>query len=367
MEKLILFGGTFDPIHNGHLRIARFASLNLNADVVFIPAKNPRWKRPEAEVEDRYKMLHLALKSEGTASFYISKFEIESGVSVNYTIDTVRYFKNKYKNREICLLIGADQVSAFDKWQEAEEISNLATIIYVTRPDIVLSNENISKFKMQRLEFDGSGSVSSNKIRNLLSLDTPKEVIDYIEEHELYYMQDLKQRYTEKRLKHAISVANLAYNIAKYNKLDAGTAYIAGLLHDVGKKVGEDEQREIMKYYYKDYLTNLPPSLYHQFVGAYIAKEKLGIKDEGIIDAIMFHATGKAHMSPLAKVVYSADKLDPLRGWNSKRLIKVCYQSYYEGFQTVLGENRKYLLEKGFKIDNPLTESCMKLYLGDFL
>lgn len=367
MEKLVLFGGTFDPVHNGHLRIARFASLKLNADVVFIPAKSPRWKQPNANIYDRHKMLHIALKKEGTGSVYISKYEIESKDEVNYSIDTVKYFVNKFKNRQIVLLIGGDQVESFHKWKDAEKIAELSNIIYVIRPDVKIDNDNVSKFKMERLEYDGSGTISSSKIRNLLELDTPKEVIDYIAEHQLYYFDLLKKYYTEKRLTHAISVANVAYSIAKNNNdiVNAGDAYIAGLLHDIGKNIDKDEQRNIMNTYFKDYSINLPPNLYHQFVGAYIAKMKLGITNQSIIDAIMFHATGKAHMTPLSKIIYSADKVDPLRGYDSKKLIKTCVKNYYEGFNLVLKENKKYLIEKGFNINNPLTEACMKLYLGE--
>lgn len=367
MEKLVLFGGTFDPVHNGHLRIARFASLNLNADVVFIPAKSPRWKTPNADVNDRHRMLHIALKKEGTGSVYISKYEMESKDDINYSIDTVKYFKKKFKNREIVLLIGSDQVESFDKWKDADKIAELATIVYVARPDIKIDNDNISKFNMKRLDYDGSGSISSSKIRSLKELDTPKEVLDYIADHNLYYFNELAKLYSEKRLEHAISVANVAYKIAISNSdvVNPGDAYIAGLLHDIGKNVDSNEQKRIMQTYFKDYLTNLPPNLYHQFVGAYIAKMKLGIDNQAIIDAIMFHATGKAHMTPLSKIIYSADKVDPLRGYNSKKLIKTCIKNYYEGFNLVLQENKKYLLEKGYQINNPLTEACIKLYLGE--
>ena len=64
MESLILYGGTFDPVHNGHLRIARAASLALNADVIFIPNANPPGKKPIACFSDRLEMLKDALKED---------------------------------------------------------------------------------------------------------------------------------------------------------------------------------------------------------------------------------------------------------------------------------------------------------------
>ncbi|MCQ2792483.1 MAG: nicotinate (nicotinamide) nucleotide adenylyltransferase [Bacilli bacterium] len=366
MEKVILFGGTFDPVHNGHLRIARYASLKLNADVVFVPAKNPRWKKPHASIENRHNMLRIALKKEGTGSVYISDFEIKSNADTNYTIDTIKHFVNEFPDREICLLIGADQVESFHDWKDAEEISRLANIIYVERPRVYVKEDNIKKYNMTPLSYEGSGTISSSAVRSLNDLDTPKEVLDYIEKHGLYYIKKIREKYTPERYKHAVSVANVAYAIAKNNhRNDANDCYIAGLLHDVGKMVNDIKQKEIMNKYYQEYLTNLPPTLYHQFVGAYIAKTELNINNEAILDAIKFHATGKMNMTPISKIVYAADKIDPLRGYDSMKLIRACYKDYYRGFQMVLNENRKHLIKNHLSYDNPLTKSCMELYLGE--
>ena len=364
--KIAIFGGTFDPVHNGHLRIARYASLKLNADVVFVPAKNPRWKKPHASIEDRHNMLRIALKKEGTGGVYISDYEIKSKADTNYTIDTVKHFVKTEKGKEIYLLIGADQVESFHDWKDANEIARLAHIIYVERPGVSVKEDNIKKYNMTPLSYEGSGTISSKAIRALAELDTPKEVLDYIAEHNLYYIKDIKARYKEERYKHALSVANVAYAIAKNNhRSDANDCYIAGLLHDLGKKVNDIKAREIMNKYYKEYLKMLPPTLYHQFVGAYLAKTELNINNESILDAIKFHATGKMNMTPIGKIVYAADKVDPLRGYDSKKLIRACYKDYYSGFQLVLAENRKHLIKHGLSFDNPLTKSCMELYLGE--
>ena len=105
MANYILFGGTFDPIHNGHIRMATYASMKLNADVVFVPARSPRWKNPTSSSKERLKMLKAALKycPSGTS---ILDYELKSKDDINYSIDTVRYFKNMHPNDKIYFLIG---------------------------------------------------------------------------------------------------------------------------------------------------------------------------------------------------------------------------------------------------------------------
>lgn len=364
-NKIILFGGTFDPVHNGHLRIARYASRKYHSDVVFVPAKNPRWKKPHASIEDRLNMLKIALKHEGN-KVAISDFEVKSKATTNYTIDTVKHFITKYKKKEIYLLIGADQVESFNDWKDAKKLSKLVKIIYVERPGVILKSENTKKFNMLPLSYEGSGTVSSSSIRKLGELDTPKEVLDYIEKHELYYIKDIKPYYDTKRFAHVKSVANVAYQIAESNnRWDKHYCYVAGLLHDLGKKVNDIKMKEIMEKYYKDYLDNLPPTLYHQFVGAYMAKTIFKINNDKVLDAIKFHATGKANMTPMGKIVYASDKIDPLRDYDSSKLMKACLKDYYTGFQEVLEANRRHLKKHKLSFDNPLTKACMDLYLGD--
>ena len=365
MESLIIYGGSFDPIHNGHLRIARAASMMLNADVVFVPAKTPRWKTPEASPKQRLEMLRLALKSDGSPSFYIDLFEMRAKSDFSYSIDLVRHMALTHKNTKLYLLIGADEVNAFPNWKDAEEICKLATPLYVSRPDVEIDDSVLDRFQMQRLPYDGSGSVSSTKVRNLVDIDIPIAVRDYIESQGIYYMNKLKGLLSQKRLMHSISVANLGYSIAVRNKLEEPKkAYIAGLLHDIGKELDKESADKIMKDRYPEYAC-FPEWTHHQFVGSFLAQTIFGLKDPVILDAISCHATGKAHLSPLAKVLYATDKIEPLRGFDSRKLIDACYRNYYVGFMTVLAANREYHASKGYVVDNPMTQQCFDLYLGE--
>lgn len=365
MENLVLFGGTFDPIHNGHLRIARAASLRLNADVIFVPAKNPAFKQPSASISDRLNMLQLALRENGSSSFSVSEFETKSESPVNYWIDTLRYFKKRYPNQNLYFLIGADEVNLFPKWKNAKEIVKLATPLYVSRPNVVLKDDVLKEYHMLRLDYEGSGQVSSSAIRTLHSMDLPTSVREYIESKQLYYFEKIAPLISKHRLVHSISVARLCYEIAVRNRFHSPeAAYIAGLLHDLGKGTGSLRCHEIMEQHYSQFLP-MPEWTLHQFVGAQLAKDIFDIQDPAILDAICFHATGKAHMSSLGKIVYSADKTDPLRGYDSSKLRAAINRSIHYGFLTILRANKAYLEGKGYIVDNSLTAECMKQYLGD--
>lgn len=365
MESIIIYGGSFDPIHNGHIRIARAASMILNADVVFVPSKTPRWKTPEASAKQRLEMLQLALKKEGSSSFSIDLFEMMGKDEQNYTIDLVRHIALTHKNTKIYLLIGADQVNSFPKWKDPDKICALATPLYVSRPDVDIDDAVLERYQMTRLPYEGSGPVSSTKVRSLQDIDVPLVVRDYIESNGLYYMAKLRSLISPKRLLHSVSVANLAYSIAARNKVENyRSAYIAGLIHDCGKEMDKEMTLKIMKERFPEYL-DYPEWAYHQFVGTFLAETIFGIKDPTILDAIRFHATGKAHMAPLAKIIYASDKIEPTRGFDSRRLMRACFRNYYVGFMAVLSANRDYLRSKGYVVDNPSTKQCFDLYLGD--
>lgn len=364
MERLIIFGGTFDPIHCGHLRIARQASLLLNADVVFVPAKSPRWKEPSASAEDRLNMLRLAIQEDGSPSFFISDCELKREGDTTYSIDTVRYFQKKYPKYELFLLIGADEVNQFPKWHEAKEIVKIAKVIFANRPDIDIDKNILNEYKMVSLNFFDSGDVSSSAIRSLQSADLPSKVLNYIEKHDLYFMKRLHSYLSDHRLNHSLSVAHLAYSIAISNHIPSPErAYIAGALHDIGKELSKEESLKIMEEEFPEY-KDYPAFSFHQFTGSYLAKKEFGIEDKSILDAIQYHCTGKAHMSPLAKIIFSADKIDPTRGYDSSEMIKDCKKNYYIGFLHVIQENAKFLSAKGGASTTELSKQCYEEYLS---
>lgn len=370
-KGLVVFGGSFDPIHNGHLRIANAAGAFLHADVAFLPAKKARWKSHFAQPCDRLAMLRLAIKEHEAENgdgvrFLIDHSEIDSpSEDPDYTVLTLRRIKASHPGVKLYLLIGADQVNKFPNWMEPEEIAHLATPIYCPRPGEDVDMDVVSRYGFIPLGYEESGEVSSSKVRALQSLDIPSSVLRYIEDHRLYFVGEVGKRMGDHRLAHSISVANLSRQIAIKNGLKSPEkAYIAGLLHDIAKEMGEEAAKVEMGKAHPEYL-DMPEWTYHQFNAISIAKSEFGIEDSEILEAIEFHASGAPNIGDIAKIVYSADKIEPGRGYDSAFMIKRCLEDLDEGFKLVLRENIAYLGSKGYSIDNRLTKQAVMFYLGE--
>lgn len=367
MKNIVLFGGSFDPIHNGHINMALEAQKALGGpnycEIIFIPNRVSVWKDQSIDPIHKINMISLAIKS--YRGFSLSTFELDS-FEENYTHITVEHFNNIYKGKaNLFLLIGQDQVESFHKWKNVDDIVNLVQVIFYRRDKIrEPKKDNIEKFRMIEIKHNKIYEVSSYEMRGLHNLNTPKIVLSYIQDNNLYYIEKVAKYVDDKRLAHMKSVALLCYDIAlSNNKEDLDRYYIAGLLHDVGKVVSKDAMMRIEKEY-EQYMP-IDIKLYHQFISAYIAKEDFGITDEEVLDAIRYHATGKAYMNDIGKVVYAADKIDPLRGYDSINMIRAMMADINEGFKYVLSENKIHLLSKGRDIDNKLTNECFGHYLKE--
>ena len=366
MSNIVLFGGNFDPIHDGHINMALTASIQLDADIVFIPGKTSIWKNDASPIEDRIALIEVALNARVPEPYRkrmsISLYEAEKIEGTNYTIDTVKHFKEVYPEDTLYLLIGTDQVNRFHDWKDALELSKLAHVIYLPRPDYELDENNVKTYHIEALDGEMVDE-SSTDIKELKSLKMPIEEVEEILNRNMYFTPKLKQYLSDYRFKHSLSVAKTAYQIAMANKVShIDKIVIACLLHDTAKELKMERTVEIMEKYYPEYI-GYHKAMYHQFVGEYIVREEFGINDEEILDAIKYHTTGKSEMTTTGIIVYAADKIEPTRGLFSKCLIEAMCENLTTGFSTVLIDNRKYYIEHLVDYQNPLTLGCMNRYI----
>lgn len=354
----ILFCGGFDPIHLGHLNMAIQAQKTLQGEVIFIPAKIAVWKANSVSAEHKLAMIRLAIN--GQKNFSIDTFEVDQEYQPR-SYQTVAYIKNKYPNDKLFFLIGQDQANSFHLWAKPDFIARDAQIIYYKRTNYIINRENIERFNMLAVEGPAI-DVSSSEIRELHSVCVKEEVLRYIEENNLYFIAKIRSYIKASRFRHSLSVARLAYRLAKLHQLDAQKAYIAAILHDIAKGINNEDSLVLMKQFYPQYL-GIGSYSYHQFLGEIIVKRDFLILDEEILGAIKYHTTGRPNMNWLDKVVYVADKVDPTRGYDSSRLIKAAEEGLNKGFVTVLKANKRFLRRKREKVDNPLTEECFNWYI----
>lgn len=189
--RIALFGGAFDPVHQGHLMMARSAVKQMQLDRVYlIPAAQSPLKTfsPHVTDDERIKMLHLA--TEGDPQLCVDTYETDSG-GVSYSVDTVRHFKSLYPGAELYWLLGADQFEQLERWRDVEVLTNAVTFLVFGRPGSVVSGKGLSNLNYQMIEAPLM-EVSSSSIRQSIQLGQsvadclPHAVDAFISEKGLY-------------------------------------------------------------------------------------------------------------------------------------------------------------------------------------
>lgn len=198
MRKLAMFGGTFNPVHSGHVRMALDFARQLELDKVYlIPTNIPPHKayREEVSGQDRLEMCRLA--AEGYPELAVSAIELERE-GPSYTVDTLRELHRRAPDAEWYLITGADMFLTLLEWKEPDELFRLATICAVPREksDISILQTHANELKCRkartRLLDLPRMSVSSTQIREILKKGgsitglVPRPVEQYILQHNLY-------------------------------------------------------------------------------------------------------------------------------------------------------------------------------------
>jgi nicotinate-nucleotide adenylyltransferase len=178
-----ILGGTFDPVHNAHLAMARAArdALKLKR-VLFIPTGKPQYRKPAvASGRQRLEMLRLALADDPRLA--IDARELQPGAS-GYTVDTLRALHAEGMD-ELCLLMGADQYAKLGSWHDPEEVSRLAKIAVFARPGVEL-REPANLVPMKPMAISSSALRARAARGEDLAAFVPPAVANYIARHGLY-------------------------------------------------------------------------------------------------------------------------------------------------------------------------------------
>lgn len=183
MKKVGIFGGTFNPPHNGHLIVAKSVYNQLKLDeLIFVPSYISPFKNNGEEVNaiHRYEMLKIIMGE--NKNFIISDYEINKK-GVSYTIDTLKYFKNNIKNAELFLIIGADSFNEIEKWKDFSEYVEYCKIVAMNRENTKIINKNnldVIQINVPRIP------ISSSMIREKISKN--ESIKDFVEENVLTYI-----------------------------------------------------------------------------------------------------------------------------------------------------------------------------------
>ena len=334
--RIGILGGTFDPIHQGHIQMALRVLEAVHLDQMLImPSGNPPYKSCSTQPEDRWKMVVAACSRD--ARLIPSRLEMDRSGSV-YTIDTLLALRREYPKAELFYVIGADAAMKLHHWHRVNELLPLATFLVCPRGSSF--ETDAFQDEIARLRAAGASirvlrmppvDISSTVIRASLRRGDPTPLLDgavreFCAAKGLYgmarrieasdrWLDQLFAALTPKRFAHSLSVARTARRLAFQYGVDPLQAEEAGLLHDCAKCLPMKEMRRIAL---EHSLTDDPAilesgALLHSLAGAWLARNAYGMADPAVLEAIAYHNTGHAGMSRLAMCVCLADFMEPNR------------------------------------------------------
>lgn len=284
--KIGIFGGSFDPVHRGHVKLVHTLREQEGLDkALVIPNWQSPWKLKSqpASCEDRMNMLRLAFEDDEYVE--ISDFEIAQEKSC-YTFDTLTALKELHPEWDIYFIAGQDSADNFANWYRGDELLKNFKFLWTERFDNISSTDIRSKL------------AEGQTIVDLV----PEKVSDYIrvqglysdDEHSLYNQLDVfvKGRLKPSRYAHTQGVVQMAGELAERYGADVKSARIAAVFHDAFREAGNLEHGDVAADYLRDVI---------------------GLHDEDIVNAVRWHTTGRPGMSLLEKIIKIADSLEPGR------------------------------------------------------
>jgi nicotinate-nucleotide adenylyltransferase len=380
--KYAILGGSFNPVHSGHLFLADAALTRLGYDrVILIPAfQSPLKDKPQGSLpRDRLDMLFASIA--GDPRLTVDDCEL-SREGFSYTVDTVKEIISRYEiEGKPGLIIGDDLVSSFSNWRDPEEIARLTDIIIARRLD---AGTDLPAFPFPYKALDNELiNVASAQIRKKIAAGEAWRYLVspgarcIIEDRGLYGFsktqgegktEEENSRLAEtivsiendasacldpERFMHSRNTALLSWDLCRRFGFNPQKGYLAGIAHDICKEM---EESEVIRLARQDSggiskLEQKRPGLLHARAAAVYINKKYGIKDKDILEAIRYHTTGVRDMGPIAKVVYIADKIEISRTDVDPILREMSRESDLDTlFSEVLSDTVNYLKSRHLDI-----------------
>ena len=401
--RIGIYGGSFDPVHNGHIAMINSALKSGFIDlVIVIPSVRNNFKLYANKLPPPYRLYMMKETIEGLGIDECFASDIEYGIEgVSYTAvvlekltsdEFIRDFlisngikkKKAEAHHEFFWIMGSDTLGTFETWYKPGEILKYVTLLAAVRPgdntDVDKAADSVKKNlggKVEIFRLDGIDCSSSEITTTGDFSKVPEPAREFIKRHALYtentkllgVSEEAKKQFYEcsvwmykylgaKRLLHTLNVGYLSAHLADVFGCDKDKALIAGALHDCAKELPLEKQLELAKEYSGDLFTE--KKLLHSPAGATFAKEDFGIEDKEILDAICYHTTGRGDMNTLEKIVYLADKIEPSRNYTDLTPIREAAEKDLDSaMRMTAAAVRDKFVSQGRDI-HPLTKQMMK-------
>lgn len=363
--RVLVFGGSFDPPHRGHLELLRAAAARVDPDrIVVLPAwRAPLKGAPGASAADRAAMarsgLLEALPPKWRARARLDLSEIRARRRV-YTYESLRRFEGD----DVHFLVGGDSAASFSKWRRVPELRRAATWWCGARAGEGRAIPSFFERVPGRFR-----DVSSTELRSALALgeDCAKDllpaVLGRVRSRGLYGLDRLarlKATLRPGRFEHTLNVAALAESLARRWGADPDKARTAGLLHDAGRRfppilLAAYVRRRRLKAPERERLLRLDPMLLHAYASEDLARREFGVTDAAVLGAIRRHTLGDERLSLLDTVLYVADACSADRSHPGvEKTRALAFVDLDEALKRCVAEKLTHALERGAWL-HPLT------------
>lgn len=360
--ETIVFGGSFDPPHEAHLKLLAAAlKKRPKARALVLPAwRSPFKGLPSAPAADRLAMTKAALRALPAAlraRARVDDWELGRG-RVTYTFETLRRLHLAAPSERLIFLAGADSWESLPRWKRPRELARLCSFLVGRRPGAAAPKAAPGLPALEVLP-GTFPDLSSTLLRTRLLLgETPRGLPAPVRARAgaLYgaaVRARLERELSGERYEHTLAVARRAVELSLRHGLDPERAALAGLLHDCGRAVpasglGAYAKARRLPVLALAETAARAPILLHAHVSEDRARREYGVTDPAVLSAVRKHTLGDAVMSPLDRLLYAADACSADRAFpEARRIRRAAHADLDEGFREAMRVKLGYVLREG--------------------